>query len=71
METNKILRMDLTSDQMIVVPPDLSKSVLTQKCGDVINTQQAERSKWNETRDLLGFNTEPVDSENPMTCQSV
>ena len=68
METNKILRMDLTSDQMIVVPPGLPKSVLTQKCGDVINTQQARRSKWNKTRDLLGVNTEPADSENPTMC---
>ena len=45
--------------------------LLTQKCGDVINTQQAGRSKWNKTRDLLGFNTEPADSENPTTCQSI
>ena len=45
--------------------------LLTQKCGDVINTQQAGRSEWNETRDLLGFNTEPADSENPTTCQSI
>ena len=47
------------------------KSVLTQKCDDVINTQQAGRSEWNETRDMLGFNTEPADSENPTTCQSI
>ena len=33
--------------------------LLTQKCDDVINTQQARRSEWNKTRDLLGFNTEP------------
>jgi len=45
--------------------------VLTQKCGDVINTQQARRFEWNETRDLLSFNTKPADSENPMTCQSI
>ena len=56
---------------MIVVPPGVQKSVLTQKYGDVINTQQDRRSEWNETRDLLGFNTEPADSENPMTCQSI
>jgi len=37
----------------------MPKSVLTQKCDDVINTQQARRSEWNKTRDLLGFNTEP------------
>ena len=43
-------------------------NMLTQKCGDVINTQQARGSKWNETRDLLGFNTEPADSENPTMC---
>ena len=30
-----------TSNQTIVVPPGMPKSVLTQKCGDVINTQQA------------------------------
>ena len=35
-------------------------SLLTQKCGDVINTQQARRSEWNETRDLLGFNTRTI-----------
>ena len=45
--------------------------LLTQKYGDVINTQQAERYKWNEIRDLLDFNTEPADSENPTTCQSI
>ena len=45
--------------------------MLTQKCGDVINTQQAGRSEWNETRDLLGFNTEPADYENSTTCQSI
>ena len=27
-----------TSNQTIVVPPGMPKSVLTQKCGDVINT---------------------------------
>ena len=45
--------------------------LLTQKYDDVINTQQARRSEWNETRDLLGFNTKPADSENPTTCQSI
>ena len=55
---------------MIVVPPSVPKSVLTQKYGDVINTQQAGGSEWNETRDLLGFNIESADSENPTTCQS-
>ena len=45
--------------------------LLTQKYGDVINTQQAGRSEWNETRDLLGFNTKPTDSKNPMTYQSI
>ena len=30
-----------TSNQTIVVPPGVPKSVLTQKYGDVINTQQA------------------------------
>ena len=29
----------------------------------MINAQQAKRSKWNETRDLFGFNTEPADSK--------
>ena len=53
---------------MIVVPPGVPKSVLTQKCGDVINTQQDRRSEWNEIRDLLAFNTEPADSGNPMMC---
>ena len=48
---------------MIVVPPGVPKSVLTQKCDDVINTQQAERYEWNETRDLLGFNIELADSK--------
>ena len=47
----------------------LQESVDT-KYGDVINTQQAGRSEWNEIRDLLGFNIEPTDSENLMTCQS-
>ena len=28
--------------------------LLTQKYGDVINTQKAGESEWNETRDLLG-----------------
>ena len=55
----------------IVVPPGVTKSVLTQKYGDVINTQQARGSEWNETRDLLGFNTEPANSKNPMMCQSI
>jgi len=45
--------------------------LLTQKCGDMIITQQAGRSEWNETKDLLGFNTEPTDSKNPTTCQSI
>ena len=45
--------------------------LLTQKCGDVINTQQARRSKWNKTRDLLGFNIEPADSKNSSMCQSI
>ena len=45
--------------------------LLTQKCGDEINKQQAKRSEWNETRDLLGFNTELADSENPTMCQSI
>ena len=49
----------------------VSVLVLTQKCGDVINTQQAEQSEWTETRDLLGFNTELADSENPTMCQSI
>ena len=49
----------------IVVPPGVPKSVLTQKYGDMINTQQAGRSEWNETRDLLGFNIELADSEKP------
>ena len=30
-----------TSNQTIMVPSGMPKSVLTQKCGDVINTQQA------------------------------
>jgi len=47
----------------IVVPPGVPKSVLTQKCGDVINIQQARKFERNETRDLLGFNTEPANSE--------
>ena len=55
----------------IVVPLGVPKSVLTQKYGDVINTQQAGGSEWNETRDLLGFNIEPADSEKPTTCQSI
>ena len=55
----------------IVVPPGMPKSVLTQKYGDVINTQQAERFEWNKTRDLLGFNTELADSKNPTMCQSI
>ena len=33
----------LTSNQTIVVPPGVPKSMLTQKCGDVINTQQARK----------------------------
>jgi len=45
--------------------------LLAQKCGDAINTQQARRSERNEIGDLLGFNTGPVDSENPTTCQSI
>ena len=49
----------------IVVPLDVPKSVLTQKYGDVINTQQARRSEWNKTRDLLGFNIESADSKKP------
>ena len=55
----------------IVVPLSVPKSMLTQKYGDVINTQQAGRSEWNEIRDLLGFNTEPADSKNPTMCQSI
>ena len=55
----------------IMVPPGGPKSVLTQKYDDVINTWQAGRSEWNETRDPLGFNTKPVDSKNPMTCESI
>ena len=55
----------------IVVPPGMPKSVLAQKYGDAVNTQQAEWSEWNEIRDLLGFNIGPVDSENPMVCQSI
>ena len=55
----------------IVVQLGVPKSVLTQKYGDMINTQQAGTSEWNETRDLLGFNTEPADSENPTTCQLI
>ena len=47
----------------IMVPPGGPKSVLTQKYDDMINTQQARRSEWNETRDMLDFNTEPADSE--------
>ena len=31
----------LTSNQTIVVPPGMPKSVFRQKCCDVINTQQA------------------------------
>ena len=42
--------------------------LLTQKYGDAINTQQAGRSEQNEIRDMLGFNTEPFDSENPTAC---
>ena len=56
---------------MIVLPLGVPKSVVTQKYGDAINTQQAGRSKQNETRDLLGFNIESADSENPTTCQSI
>ena len=32
-----------TSNQTIMVPPSVLKSMLTQKCGDVINTQQARK----------------------------
>ena len=39
--------------------------IVDTKCGDVINTQQARRSEWNETRDLLDFNTELADSKKP------
>ena len=50
----------LTSDQMIVVPPGVPKSVLTQKCGDVINTLQARWSWQSEFEDLLSFNTRTI-----------
>ena len=47
------------------------EDVLHKKCGNMINTQQVGRSEWNETRNLLDFNTEPADSKNPTTCQSI
>jgi len=56
---------------IIVVPLSMPKSMLAQKCGNATNTQQARRSEWNEIGDLLGFNTGPVNSENPTTCQSI
>ena len=56
---------------MIMVPLGVPKSVLTQKCGDAINTQQARRSKRNKIGDMLGFNTGPVDSKNPTAWQSI
>ena len=43
-----------------VVPPGMPKSVLTQKCGDVINTQQPGWSWRSEPEDLLSFNTRTV-----------
>ena len=39
-----------------------------QKCGDAPDTQQAGRSEQSQPGDLLGFNTGPVDHENPMVC---
>ena len=50
----------LTSDQTIVVPLGVPKSVLIQKYGDVINTQQARWSWRSEPEDLLSFNTRTV-----------
>ena len=50
---------------VIVVPPGMPKHVSVQKCGDASDTLQAERSKRSQTGDLLGFNTGPVDPENP------
>ena len=63
-----VITMLLATLDFWVVKNVSKRILLTQKCGDVINTQQARRSEWNETRDLLGFNTEPVDFENPTTC---
>ena len=39
-----------TSNQTIMVPPGVQKSVLTQKCGDVINTQQVLVRVQNDIR---------------------
>jgi len=48
-----------------------TKAPLAQKYGNMTNTQQVGRFERNEIGDLLGFNTGPVDSENPTTYHSI